>query len=235
VQALASIAARSHGARVTSEVGKLERAHAELVRRLAARPHANPRVNRAFARVPRHRFVPAELERFAYDDIALPIAAEQTISQPSMVAEMLDALDPPARGRALEVGAGSGYAAALLGCLAESVFAVEVRPALAERAGELLRELGYDNVRVLVGDGRRGLADAAPFDAILVSAFADRVPPALLEQLAEGGRLAMPVGADEGQDLVIATKRGGRVSFARHTPCRFVPLVGTESSARDAH
>lgn len=197
-----------------------------LVRTLAERSRAaDTRVLSAFRAVPRHRFVPADLASLAYEDRALPLGEGQTISQPTMIAEMLAELAPKPNDRALEIGAGSGYAAALLSTLVEEVHAVEVLPTLAERARSLLDELGYHNVTIVTGDGRLGLPEHAPFDVILVSAFANSVPEALLAQLAPGGRLAMPVGEADGQELVVVRKTARGLDFARRTPCVFVPLV----------
>jgi protein-L-isoaspartate(D-aspartate) O-methyltransferase len=187
---------------------------------------ADERILDAFRSVPRHRFVrPDDFSR-AYDDRALPIGEDQTISQPSMIAIMLDALRPERTDRALEVGAGSGYAAALLGALVERVDALEIRSVLADRARATLATLGVSNVRIHGGSGERGFREAAPFDVILVSAGARAVPPQLVEELAPGGRIAIPVGDEEGQVLFVGTRRAtGDISWEKRTPCMFVPLV----------
>jgi protein-L-isoaspartate(D-aspartate) O-methyltransferase len=186
----------------------------------------------AFRRVPRHAFVPPDQAARAYDDRALPIGEEQTISQPSMIALMFDALAPEPNDRALEVGAGSGYAAALLATLVERVDAVEILPNLAERARATLARLGVSNVRIHRGTGERGLRDAAPFDVILVSAGARSVPQALVEQLAPNGRIAIPVGDDNGQHLLVGTRKGaGDVTWEKRMPCMFVPLVTSDRGA----
>lgn len=189
------------------------------------------RILEAFREVPREAFVPSELAALAYEDRALPIGEGQTISQPSMIALMLTALEPRPTDRALEVGAGSGYAAALLGRLTAHVLAVEIVPELAERARRTLAELGVENVSVEARNGANGLEQRGPFDVILVSAAAREVPSELLDLLAPGGRIAVPVGGHAGQHL-LAGKRGddGSVSWSRGTPCVFVPLVGTKSS-----
>jgi len=185
----------------------------------------------AFARVPRHRFVPAENRAFAYRDGALPIGYGQTISQPSMIAIMLQYLDVRPEDRVLEIGAGSGYAAALLGQLASRVYAIEIVPELAERAQNLIADLGYDNVTVLHGNGRFGLPEHAPFDKILVSAGAEDIPPELVRELAPGGRIAIPVGDDYAQQLMIGTKHAdGTLELHRTIQCIFVPLVSSAPS-----
>lgn len=190
---------------------------------------ASRRIVDAFAAVPRHLFVPPALASAAYDDRALPLSHDQTISQPSMIAFMLAQLDPQPTDRALEIGAGCGYAAALLSRLASRVDTVEIRPPLVAMANACLARAGIDRVFVHEGDGSLGLPERAPFDCILVSAGAERVPSALVDQLAPGGRIAIPVGAhDGGQVLSVGRKSedGGRVEWLRSVPCLFVPLVG---------
>jgi protein-L-isoaspartate(D-aspartate) O-methyltransferase len=191
----------------------------------------NPRILGAFLEVPRHAFVnPAQLE-VAYDDRALPLDEAQTISQPSMVAIMLQELALEPEHRVLEVGGGSGYAAALLSRLVQRVDSIEIRPQLAERARRILERLGYDNVRIHVGDGRRGLPEAAPFDRILVSAAAESIPAALGDQLVPGGLLAIPRGTGQTQHLAIATRTDrGALEVRRSVSCVFVPLVGDEAT-----
>lgn len=186
----------------------------------------DPRVLEAFRRIPRHEFVPDSVRSMAYEDRALPIGDNQTISQPSMIAMMLDALACEPSSRVLEVGAGSGYAAALLSTLAARVDAIEIRPSLAARALAVLRALGIGNVFVHVGDGSKGLPALAPFDRILVSAAPHQVPDPLLAQLAPGGRIAIPVGEAYHQVLLVGDRqRDGTVKFTRDVPCVFVPLV----------
>ena len=200
---------------------------ARLAQRVAENvPGCDPRILEAIAAVPRHEFLPQAEWDAAYDDRALPIGEGQTISQPSMIAIMLQALQCPAGGRALEVGAGCGYAAALLAALAREVHAVEIRPALAERARATLARLGIDNVTIHVGDGSGGLPEHGPYDAVLVSAAPRSVPPALAEQLAVGGRLAVPVGDDWSQRLLVAERPAtGELEWRESVPCMFVPLV----------
>jgi len=186
----------------------------------------DPRLLAAFRSVPRHRFVRnPELDR-AYEDRALPIGEDQTISQPSMVALMLAALEPSPEDRALEVGGGSGYAAALLSKLVKEVDTIELRRELADRATRTLSALGLDNVRVHHGNGELGLVDRAPFDIILVSAGARTTPRALVEQLAPGGRIAVPVGDRSMQRLLVGRRSlDGVMRWQRQVRCVFVPLV----------
>lgn len=196
----------------------------------AAAAPRDPRVLDAFRRIPRHEFVPDSLRSSAYEDRALPIGDDQTISQPSMIAIMLEALECEPHSRVLEVGAGSGYAAALLSCLAEHVDAIEIRPDLAARARETLQRIGIENVSVHIGDGSLGLPNRAPFDRILVSAAPSRIPPALLAQLAPNGRIAIPVGDLRRQTLVIGRRVGdGPIELTENIGCVFVPLVEATS------
>ncbi len=183
------------------------------------------RVLQAVASVPRDRFVPASHRGRAYENAALPIGAGQTISQPVVVARMLELLELNGSERVLDIGTGSGYHAALLARLAAEVLSIERHPELSAAAGVVLEELGYGNVRLFVGDGSRGLPDLAPFEAINIAAATGAdVPGALLEQLALGGRLVAPVGAGD-QRLVLIRRRGERLELEPHEPVRFVPLV----------
>ncbi|MGC9319263.1 MAG: protein-L-isoaspartate(D-aspartate) O-methyltransferase [Armatimonadota bacterium] len=184
------------------------------------------RVLRAMAQVPRERFVPKEMRLDAYADRPLPIGEGQTISQPYMVAAMLEALACRPEDVALEVGAGSGYQAALLAELCSQVYAVEIVEKLAERARQALEEAGYENVEVVVGDGTQGLPQHAPYDRIIVAAAAPRVPEPLIEQLADGGRLVIPVGSQMTQRLLIVERHGDEIVRRKSMPCVFVPLVG---------
>lgn len=184
------------------------------------------RVVDAMAAVPRERFVPREQAGAAYDDRALPIPGDQTISQPLMVALMLEALQLRPEDRALEVGTGSGYAAAVMSLLVRHVTTVERVPELADAARERLSSLGYGNIEVhRAGDGL-GRPSGAPYDAILVSAGAPHVPRTLLEQLTPGGRLVVPVGDRRAQDLVRATRTAHGITLERLGSCAFVPLIG---------
>jgi len=201
------------------------RRQAMVAEQIAARGIADPRVLAAMERVPRHRFVPEEMVPFAYQDSPLPIGQGQTISQPYIVAFMTAALELDGSEKVLEIGTGSGYQAAILGECAREVFTMEIVEPLAERSRELLSALGYGNVRVRAGDGYRGWPEAAPFDGIVVTAAPDHVPPALVEQLAIGGRMVLPVGEWE-QELVVLEKTAAGVSRRTLLPVRFVPMTG---------
>ena len=179
----------------------------------------------AMARVPRHEFAPERYRDQAYEDHPLPIAEGQTISQPYIVAIMLQALALKSSDKVLEIGTGSGYVTALLSELTGEVISIERHTALANAARELLSRLGYSNAKVVVGDGTRGFAECAPYDAILVSAAASELPHELVEQLAEGGRLMIPVGCDDSQQLHLIEKRNGQANTTLREMCRFVPLV----------
>lgn len=185
------------------------------------------RIRDAMAKVPRHLFVPPSVVGRAYEDMPLPIGHGQTISQPLMVAVMLQAAEIEEGDRVLEIGAGSGYQAALLGELAREVHAIEIIPELAEAAGAVLDELGASNVHVHVANGSIGFAEAAPFDVIIVAAGAPSVPPPLVAQLNEGGRLIIPVGQHRGfQTLQRIRRFGSEVQTEDLDVCAFVPLVG---------
>jgi len=198
-----------------------------LAERIKTSTHIDaPGILAAFAAVPRHEFLSKEQQAQAYEDRALPLDEGQTVSQPSMIAIMLAELDCGPTHRALEVGAGSGYAAALLGQLVARVYAVELRPNLASRARSSLARVGVQNVYVVEGDGSAGLPAHAPYDRILVSAAPREVPEALVAQLAIGGKMAIPVGDTQAQTLLVAHKIAeNQVSWQRTVPCIFVPLV----------
>ncbi len=204
----------------------------QMVRdQLEGRGIENPRVLDAMRKVPRHRFVPAALADRAYRDGPLPIGYGQTISQPFIVASMTALADPQPRDRILEVGTGSGYQAAVLGELAARVYTIEIVPELAARSRKLLAELGYENVDVITGDGWKGLAGEAPFDAIVVTAAPAEIPPPLLDQLAVGAKLVIPVG-DRNQMLRVVERTREGLEERGVYPVRFVPLVREPENAR---
>jgi protein-L-isoaspartate(D-aspartate) O-methyltransferase len=197
---------------------------------LRARGISNPAVLRAMAKVPRHEFVADDLWARAYDDHPLPIGEGQTISQPLIVALMLEAVAPGPSDRVLEVGTGSGYLTALLAELSFHVYSIERHQALAGHAKTVLARLNVSNATIVVSDGSQGLPAQAPFDAIIVSAATAEVPPRLFEQLAEGGRMIIPVGPPEIQELVLVRKLEGKAVVSRREGCRFVPLILDEGT-----
>jgi len=186
-------------------------------------------VMEAIARVPRHEFVPVELQPFAYLNRPLPIGFDTTISQPYIVALMAEALEIGPGQCILEVGAGSGYAAAVLSRIADEVYAIERHARLADLARERMRRLGYWNVHIQHGDGTLGWPEHAPYDAIAVAAGGPEVPPALQQQLAIGGRLVIPVGGRDEQLLLRLTRHGDEIRAERLSSVRFVPLIGAHA------
>jgi protein-L-isoaspartate(D-aspartate) O-methyltransferase len=200
-------------------------------RQIRARGISTPAVLEALAAVPRHRFVPAELAPRAYDDTPLPIGYDQTISQPYVVAFMTEAAALTPDTKVLDIGTGSGYQAAVLAEIVGQVYSIEIVPDLAERSRRLLADLGYGNVQVRTGDGYRGWPDEAPFDAIVVTAAPDHIPAALVEQLAVGARLVIPVGPDGAlQAMTIVTKEANAAATEETFPVRFVPMTGEAQS-----
>ncbi len=192
----------------------------------------DPRVIRAMRSTPRHEFVAVAQRRFAYLDMALPIGESQTISPPFVVACMTEALDPGPNDKVLEIGTGSGYQAAVLSRLVREVYTIEIVPSLGRRAARTLKRLRYNNVHVKVGDGYRGWPEHAPFDKIIVTCSPERVPPALVAQLKEGGRMVIPVGRRYQQTMYLFTKTGGRMVREALRPTLFVPMTGRAERGR---
>lgn len=191
---------------------------------LAGQGIKSVRVLDAMRKVERHRFVPKNVEAYAYDDHALPIGQGQTISQPYIVAFMTEALELKPTDRVLEIGTGSGYQAAILSLLCGEVFTIELIPSLGLHADSLLRSLNYKNVSVRVGDGYAGWREAAPFDAIIVTCSPSHIPQPLQDQLKEGGRMIIPVGDKRVQELVLLTKQNGKIRRQNRLPVLFVPM-----------
>jgi protein-L-isoaspartate(D-aspartate) O-methyltransferase len=209
-------------------------ARAQMVeKQLRERGIEDERVLEVMGAVPREDFVPQRRRELAYADAALPIGSEQTISQPWIVAAILQALDLQGTERVLEIGTGSGYSTCLLGRLADHVISIERHSSLARLAAEHLRGCDAHNVELMVGDGSRGVPDRGPFDAIAVHAAAPAPPPALIAQLADGGRMVVPVAGPagheaEGETLTLLRRHGAEIETTAITPCRFVPLIGAE-------
>ena len=197
-----------------------------MAEQIRARGVADPRVLAALRRVPRHRFIPEHLWSQAYADYPLPIGEDQTISQPYIVALMTEILELKETDRVLEVGTGSGYQAAILAELAAQVFSIDRKGGLADHARSILESLGYRNIRIRVGDGTLGWPEEAPFDGIIVTAGAPQVPRPLVEQLAMGGRLVIPVGDAFTQTLTCVRQTRKGLKHEYHGGCRFVRLIG---------
>jgi protein-L-isoaspartate(D-aspartate) O-methyltransferase len=194
---------------------------------IAGRDIHDARVLDAMKRVPRHAFVPFDWQEQAYTDRPLPIGHEQTISQPYIVALMTELAEPERDDRALDVGTGSGYQAAILAELVDQVYSIEIVPELAEEAKDRLHDQGYENISFRIGDGFQGWPEAAPFDLIILAAAAAEVPPALIDQLAPGGRMVLPVGDRFGQKLLMIKKDSrGEIERRVVAPVSFVPMTG---------
>ncbi len=194
---------------------------------LRSRGIRDERLLGAMERVPRHEFVEPSYRDQAYEDHPLPIKAGQTVSQPYIVALMLEMLDLEPSAKVLEIGTGSGYQTAILAEISAHVYSVERHPQLAYEAQEALLRLGYTNLILRVGDGGQGLAEYAPFDAVVVSAAAKQIPAPLFAQLCEGGRMIIPVGPPEAQELQLVRKREGKPLITLLEGCRFVPLISS--------
>jgi protein-L-isoaspartate(D-aspartate) O-methyltransferase len=208
------------------------KAHASRVRALIGKTAFDDRVLKAMARVPRHEFVPVEVRRYAYEDMPVPIGFEKTISQPFMVAVMTDLLELRRDDTVLEIGTGLGYQAAVLAELAGSVYSVEVIDELARLAVQRLKRQGYTNVEVRVGNGYSGWPEHAPFDKVIATAAPDLIPPPLIYQLKAGGRMVIPVGLPDAQQLVVAEKDlDGRIMTKQIMPVRFSLLEGADEQA----
>jgi protein-L-isoaspartate(D-aspartate) O-methyltransferase len=190
-----------------------------------------PAVRAVMARVPRHEFMPPEQQPFAYADRAVPIGFGQTISQPWIVATMTTQLNPQPTARILEIGTGSGYQAAVLAQLVADVYSIEIVEPLAQRAAKILHRLGCANVHLRTGDGHGGWPEAAPFDGVIVTCAPAAVPPPLLEQLKDCGRMLIPVGPVDGQDLLVLQKFNGQLAELGRIPVRFVPMTGRTQTA----
>jgi protein-L-isoaspartate(D-aspartate) O-methyltransferase len=216
-------------ARAQGMIDYIEARH-RLVENIAARGIHDPLVLAAIEKVPREVFVPEDQRHRAYEDRPLPIGSGQTISQPYIVALMAQSLEPTGHGRFLEIGAGSGYGAAVLACLCDELYTIERRAILAVSAAKRLHELGFDTVRVRHGDGTLGWPELAPYDAVCVTAAGPQVPRRLLEQLAVGGRLVMPVGPVEDHQQLVRVRRVSATELVREDlgAVTFVPLVGAQ-------
>ncbi len=202
--------------------------HQMLETQLRARGIQDSRILQAMERVPRHEFVDPAYQNEAYEDHPLPIGMGQTISQPYIVGLMLQWLAVQQNHKVLEVGTGSGYLTAILAELARQVYSIERYTVLAERARQTLSRLGYSNTVIVVGDGSEGLPRFSPYDAIIVSAAAPGIPSALIDQLAEGGRMIIPVGPADTQELELVRREGGALNARKLEACRFVPLIGDQ-------
>ncbi|MDH3321553.1 MAG: protein-L-isoaspartate(D-aspartate) O-methyltransferase [Flavobacteriaceae bacterium] len=202
----------------------------EMVKsQLLTRGINEPQTIRAMRVVERHKFVPPAVKKYAYEDGALPIGNEQTISQPYIVAYMTQELQLKPEDRVLEIGTGSGYQAAVLATIVDTVYTIEIVAPLGIEAQERLQSLGYKNVYTKIGDGYHGWPDKAPFDAIIVTAAVEVIPPALLDQLAEGGRMIIPVGQTKNhRNLILATKKNGKIKTKKRIPVVFVPFTRSQ-------
>lgn len=215
---------------LTNTADEFENQRLQMVKQqLRARGIQDRAVLKAMSKVPRHRFVAASRADLAYGDYPLPIDHDQTISQPYIVAYMTETAQISSNEKVLEIGTGSGYQAAVLGEVAKEVYTVEIIPELAQRARNILSELGYQNVHVKTGNGYQGWVEHAPYDAILVTAAPDRIPEALVNQLALNGKMVIPVGT-RNQEMMVLTKTRDGLSQKRTIPVRFVPMTGKDNT-----
>jgi protein-L-isoaspartate(D-aspartate) O-methyltransferase len=202
--------------------------HVMVFTQVKSRGIVNARLLEAMGKVPRHEFVPGPVRETAYRDMPLPIGYGQTISQPYIVALIIDSLDIREDSRVLDVGTGSGYQTALMAELSRNVYTIELEPNLARKADRTLKRLGYSGIESRIGDGSRGWPEYAPYDRIAVAAAAPEAPPSLLDQLSEGGRLVIPLGETGDQSLFLFEKQGFSYRRKALCACAFVPLVGAE-------
>jgi protein-L-isoaspartate(D-aspartate) O-methyltransferase len=211
---------------LTDQADRFEAARDKMVRvQIIDRGITDSLVLKAIRKVPRHKFVPDEYANEAYDDNPLPIGYGQTISQPYIVAYMTEAVKPDQTKRALEVGTGSGYQAAILAEIVSKVYSIEIIPELASESAERLKKMGYKNIIVKYGDGYAGWKENSPFDIIIITAAAEQIPQPLVDQLAENGRLVIPIGAPTAvQELILLEKKNGKIEKKRLTFVRFVPF-----------
>ena len=219
---------------VTAEDARYAEARKSMVEDdLRGRDITDAKVLEIMGRIPRHRFVPDKMQQVAYADMPLPIGHGQTISQPYIVALMTQAAQPRPMSRALDIGTGSGYQAAVLAEVCKDVYSIEILKPLAESAQKRLADMGYKNITVRTGDGYRGWAKKAPFDVIIVAAAPDHVPQPLVDQLAPGGRLVIPVGQFFQELLVVEKQKDGQIRRQSIAPVRFVPMRGEAEKSRD--
>ena len=222
---LAPNSSRIQGASSNSSIEQFELQRQQMVEfQIRERGIEDERVLAAMSKVPRHQFVDSPWKDFAYSDRPLPIGYQQTISQPYIVAYMSETAEISPEAKVLEIGTGSGYQAAILGEIAKEVYSIEIIPQLAQRARQTLAQLGYENIEVKTGDGYQGWPEHAPYDAIIVTAAPEKIPQALIEQLATNGKMVIPVGSWY-QEIVVLTKTEERIIEKKTIPVRFVPMI----------
>jgi protein-L-isoaspartate(D-aspartate) O-methyltransferase len=225
ISALVAIVLRSSAGEPADDLNTAAR-NRMVDRHLVERGIKNPRVLEAFRTVPRHLFLPKDSRRLAYEDESIPIGEGQTITPTFDVAFMTEALDPKPTDKVYEVGTGSGYQASILSRLVKDVYSVEIHKPLGERAAKVIKELGYDNIHTRIGDGYAGWPEAAPFDAIIVTCAPEHIPPPLIEQLKEGGRMVIPIGSRFDQAVFLMIKKNGKLIGTKLRPTLFVPMTG---------